>query len=811
MKLGNSKQELLVLLVFVVFSLLLFLPIFFGKVNLNGNLLTSFYAPYENNLAFKNTGWDQLRIYFPFYKITFDSWRNFELPLWNSYAFSGHPHMADFQTAVFYPLNIFGFILPQIEFWHLLRITPMIMAGFFAFLYFRNLKLVTLASFFGAFSFGFSPFILTWGEEVVMAPHSIVWLPLILFSVDKFLEKGGKKFLALIAISTAASLLGGYMQTTIYLLIVVFAYIVFRTWGKLTSLRVMRLLGALVFGISISALQILPSAELFFNGARSQIRLTETLFKFLLPIGSLLTYLAPDFFGNPATGNFFRQGSAQYYEGIMFVGVAVLVFAAMAVFLLKKNKQVFFWGILGVVSLSLTLDLPTSRLFLMIPVPFLSTSIANRVLMIPAFCLSILAAIGMDAWLSGKLKGIFKVTKVFLGLYILLIGYLLSIKYLHLPNYFDASNASGWQTAAVSLRNLVIPIVVLFVILAVLVVGVKKPNFKKIGALLIIFISFAHIFYFSQKYFSFSKREYIFPQVPIISYLQKNQGVFRSWGFGQAFLENNFASQYSLFWPEGYDSLNNKSYGEFTAAMQGTGDVANYTFRADAGLGRDDGQLLLNSVNRRKLIDLVGVRYVIGESADFDLLRANNFEMVFDGGVGLRGKHYAVFENKQVMPRVFLASNYEGPPTVATVNKTQVQIDKERRKLIVQKLLSEGFDWRNVLILEEPSSISPQFGQGTAEIVSYKNNEVVVKTQSDQPKLLFLSDNYYPGWKVKVDGKDGKILRADYTFRAVPLLAGEHMVRFYFDSDSFKWGLAISVLSLIALAFLILRKNPLTD
>ena len=116
---SDSKFLLLIVAIFTFLSLLLFWPVFLGKVNLNGNLLVSFYAPFGQNLPFKNTGWDQLRIYFPFYRVALDAIKNFSLPLWNPYAFSGHPHMADFQTAVFYPLSIFGLVLSQIEFWHL--------------------------------------------------------------------------------------------------------------------------------------------------------------------------------------------------------------------------------------------------------------------------------------------------------------------------------------------------------------------------------------------------------------------------------------------------------------------------------------------------------------------------------------------------------------------------------------------------------------------------------------------------------------------------------------------------------------------
>ena len=140
-------------------------------------------------------------------------------------------------------------------------------------------------------------------------------------------------------------------------------------------------------------------------------------------------------------------------------------------------------------------------------------------------------------------------------------------------------------------------------------------------------------------------------------------------------------------------------------------------------------------------------------------------------------------------------------------NMTTEQIDKERRKLIFKKLLSDDFDFRNSLILEKPSPISPQFGEGDVEVVSYKPQEVIVKTRSDQPKLLYISDNYYPGWKAQVDGEETEILRANYTFRAVPLIGGEHRVRFYYNSDSLKVGLVISVVSLVRIGFILVRSR----
>src|SRR3972149_6029969 len=289
---------------------------------------------------------------------------------------------------------------------------------------------------------------------------------LVSFSVDKYLGNRHKKYLAIISLSTAFSLFGGYMQTTIYLFIFAFAYMVFRFWTRPFHLGgVLRILTAFVLGILLAAVQLLPSAELYFNSARASVTLRETLFQFLLPLTSLLTFLAPDFFGHPATANFIRGGSAQYYEGIIFIGIAALIFGTYSIFL--KSKLVKFLAIFGLISLSLTINLPTSKLFLSLPLPFLSTSIANRILFIPAFCLAVLAAIGMEHWLFSKDKKILKVILPLGVVYILLASYLLAAGFLHFP-YFKPPTLETWQAAIVSLRNLAIPFTV-FVISAILI------------------------------------------------------------------------------------------------------------------------------------------------------------------------------------------------------------------------------------------------------------------------------------------------------------------------------------------------------
>ena len=97
------------LLIIAVAVLLTFAPIFRGKIPLNTRNLVSFFSPwyYEKFDGFpagvpgRPGILDQLRIYYPYMRLTQDAYRHGELPLWNPFNFAGNPHMAEWQSGVF--------------------------------------------------------------------------------------------------------------------------------------------------------------------------------------------------------------------------------------------------------------------------------------------------------------------------------------------------------------------------------------------------------------------------------------------------------------------------------------------------------------------------------------------------------------------------------------------------------------------------------------------------------------------------------------------------------------------------------------
>jgi hypothetical protein len=84
---------------------------------------------------------------------------------------------------------------------------------------------------------------------------------------------------------------------------------------------------------------------------------------------------------------------------------------------------------------------------------------------------------------------------------------------------------------------------------------------------------------------------------------------------------------------------------------------------------------------------------------------------------------------------------------------------------------------------------------GSAQVTKYKLHEVEVDVNARQPAVLRLADLYYPDWKVFVDGKPERLLRADHTLRAVAVPAGHHTVLFKFESGAFRVGFWVSIVS----------------
>jgi len=789
------RRTIFVILAFITASLIFFYPIFKNKVPFPGDLLVGEYVPYNsyNFLGYapggypnKGQDFDVLRLLYPEKEFSIRMFKGFEFPLWNPYNFSGTPHIASLQSGSFYPLNIIFFIFPYLTAWTIFILLQPLLTGIFSFLFTRELKLGIKSSIFSALIFSFSSYFVVWMEYGNIG-HSIVWMPFALWVSLKNLKRPTIIKSIIISLSLAFAILAGHIQTSFYVFVYLLGFVIFYILliDKQDKLKKLLIFSSIfILPILLSAVQLLPMIELFFQSARAPYSHSAFL-KLLIPPFHVVSMFVPDFFGNPATRNYWIQGT--YIERVTYIGVIPLIFIFYSFF--KKQSAIFwFFVISSIVILLLTFDTFIAHAIYFFQIPFVSTAVPTRVMFLFCFSASLVAGFGFETFIKNPDKKIFfKIVCILSGVYLLFWLFVFIA-----PAFL---NFSWIQNLQISKRNLILPTGIFLMGVAALFIGFYSSKYKKFIIIFLIALSMADLFYFFHKITPFAPRETVYPQTEVLNQLKKIQGINRSWGYGSGYMETNLQTHEEIFSTDGYNALHIKRYGELISSSK-DGMIAALVPGADAviapGYGGSD---LRENKYRQRFLNLLGVKYVLNKIDSQTLTVKADIQTFYDSIYKLvwQKAPWQIYENKEVLPRVFLASNYV--------------VEKDKNK-IIQMILDKNFDLRNNIILEENISLKISLSNdqnAKVEIKKYTPNEIILQSKSKTDMLLFISDNYYPGWKVSIDGEFGKIYRANYSFRAVPVVKGNHRVILTYYSKSFDLGFKISlatgILLIIALVF----------
>lgn len=780
---NKIKHEVIIIIGIITLTILYFRRFFFeGLVPFPGNLLASFYAPWSGEKwpgfpvgvpRLDLLGVDTVRQDFPWKSLVADALKNGNLPLWNPFSFSGHPQLAAFQEGAFYPLNILFLFLSKIDAWTILTILQPLLAFFFTYIFVRNLNIGKFGSFFAGIAFAFSPYLTAW-LPWLMAPHAILWLPLVLYSVDKIIKERRARNISLLTFSLTLSLFAGHPQSTIYIFLTAIAYFLFRVLekkdvkSKIKQSTALFLISIILF-LGITSVQWLSTVKLYSQSLREVKSSEFVIGERFLNWEKLATFLAPDFFGNPVTENYWGKGN--YIENTIYTGVTALIFLGLAIFFVKERTSKFFL-LLIISSFLIALPTPISSVLVSLKIPMFSTSVPTRTLFLAAFSFAVLAGYGIDYWLKTKIP----IKKITIIIFLILAGYIVLWSYSLLTHKI------------VSIRNLILPTGIFLLSVCVLYIGQLRPKFKTLCSFLFIPLFIVDSFYLANKITYFSHRQFTFPSHPVIDFLQKNAGINRFYGEGSAKIDSNFGIVYNLQQAEGYDALYISHYGELITAANNGGKIIKDIPRSTADLPSEKNKY------RERLFSLLGIKYIIDKNdlyqkewePEYDKFPQDSYDLVWQKG------KWKIYDYKKSLPRIFLADN--------------VIVENDKQK-IVDKIFNPDFDFKKTVIVEKQPLLeleSSAISTPTATLQTYELNKIQLTTKSDQNQALFLSDNFYPGWKAYIDGTVAEIYRANYTFRAVFVPKGEHNVVFSFEPDTVKWGGVVSIISLFMIFLLIL-------
>jgi hypothetical protein len=156
-----------------------------------------------------------------------------------------------------------------------------------------------------------------------------------------------------------------------------------------------------------------------------------------------------------------------------------------------------------------------------------------------------------------------------------------------------------------------------------------------------------------------------------------------------------------------------------------------------------------------------------------------------------------IYENAWYLPRAWLAAE-------------SMVLDEGRILEVVRTgKLPDGSVWdplRTALVEAKPSPAMVTAAQDAGtEITKYEPNRVSLKSYSTGTSILVLSENHYPGWRAYVDGRATDTLRVNYNLRGVELSPGEHQIEFVYRPKSVIIGFLVSLLTLAALLFWVMR------
>jgi hypothetical protein len=680
----------------------------------------------------------------------------------------------------------------------------------------------------------FSGFVIVYAVSPQMLAVA-AWLPTALALTELLLRDAVQPFTRPLvevvwigfALVIGVQLLAGHPEMSAYLMLTVAAYAGLRALSLFVACqtvvprnRVIRatagVAGLLVLGGGLAAIQLVPTAEALSSNVRQGARTLAEVLGFGWPLPQLWTLLLPDLYGNPTDGVFW--GVKNYVEGAQYVGVLSWLLVAIAL-LTARRTTTWIFAAIALVSLLFILGSPLYAVLEYTLPGFQQLNTPFRWILPFTASVALLAGLGLQAVLDASERSrsrdmrvpvIASLTAVVLGcLALLAVGSsvvipepLVSFAWEVARNGFfgKASDLVGsafaspqmfWNYEAVGLVRLgLVAGLGGLLVLALLRSGADQRHSTRwllIGVLPIL-LTGVDLFSVHGGFFPTTDARLSPgspagrpPAVDFIEHREASGGDGQPWRFTtyNYWSENTLKANTGMYfgWQDirGYESIIPRQYADFMQRLRLGSNELPYARIGPFYGGGDDFSPLDNP-----LVDLLNVKYILTTQR---LPNPRLLEIYRDDSL-------AVYENTSVYPRVFVAGS-------AVVTSPDESFD--------------GLDLRHTVLLDQPPPdarmlAATEQSSASARVLHYRADQVVVKANLEAAGWLVLTDAYAPGWRASATeaagaNLDPTLYRAYGAFRAVYLPAGgTWTVSFTYEPTSFKAGVVISGLSIVALA-----------
>jgi hypothetical protein len=704
--------------------------------------------------------WDTYSHFYPNMLHALDAlWDGGRGLLWNPLQNCGQPFFASIEAGLLYPANVFFLFLDPDRALRAVLFFDLAVGGLSTYFLCTALGLGPAAAVGGALAFELgnaTAFNTMWAPQ---AAGSYAWFPAAMLCCERLLREPRVRGGAALGTVLALALLAGFPQT------VLFAYqlIALRVMWEVATRGVRRPAAVVlvtIFGLALpvllAAVQLLPALEVARESVRGErLSLVET---------SVLGRLAWEDFQKGAV---FRSA---LHNPLLLVPV---VLASTALLTPGRRRTALFYAGAGVLYFALALGTNTSLFELYTRLPWGGLFREPvRFMWVVGFCLAVLTAFGLDALVSGA-RRTHTVAWVAACLPVLAVAGFrrLAPDGLSMLEWVLAGAVVvSWLLAA--LWPAQAPRIALLALAAVVVNLVGVPGFTYMRLLPNGQPLFAHATLFGELRARLTPHDriYIAPRYPHFDLMPKSASIF-----GLPSIQD-------------YGSQTSDRYARLYLRLRLPRRLRT---RFDTDFSFFGDHLYANT--SRPLLDLVGTRYlVVAAGADAVIASMKPaLTLVHDGEVH-------AYENSRALPRAFWV------PRVAVATGPDGMLGA---------LASAVHDPRQVALVEAPapSGFAGGAGDGRAGNVEFLTNEpehLVLRVDAPQRGFLFLSDQYFPGWRATVGGAPATIVRANYAFRLVEVPRGRSLVEFRYAPASVRLGFVISGATLVGVAMLLWRTGP---
>ncbi len=327
--------------------------------------------------------------FYPWSKVYAESIKSFSFPYWIRAMGSGFPLMAEGQVGGFYPLNILlFFILPFKIAYNYSVVLHFVMGGIFTYLYSRKLGADQSGGSLAALLFCFGSAYAGCFYNIVTL-RTLAWFPLVLLLIERYFEKEEPRYILFGGVILGLQFLAGFVQMAAYSAIFYLAYFIYKAIIEKKSLwKIARSLSVFfTTAILIALPQLLLTYQLVGLSNREGATAGFALWGSVFPSGLLGTVFPYSF----------------SFKGDLYVGILSLLFVIFSAYSLKKYKNTRPLVLILILSLFMALGRYNPIYFALIKITKLYIfRNPSKFLFFASFSLSVLAGIGLTRYFNAK-------------------------------------------------------------------------------------------------------------------------------------------------------------------------------------------------------------------------------------------------------------------------------------------------------------------------------------------------------------------------------------------------------------------------